>query len=153
MAKMCMKFNFIPICTYLCGVFHIYCSCLTTLDPMSLGTICTWICFRYIGDALEALSHLQWRCCHHVLIVFKLEWLWTLIFYITQCYLGNKFLSHAYFSSFQPCVGCFMAWAPFCYNSFGSCKTSLLKMWVSQDDYISRGIYIIIFMIHQSQIC
>ena len=26
-----------------------------------------------------------------------------------QCYLGNKYLPHAYFSSFQPCVGCFMA--------------------------------------------
>lgn len=25
-AKMCMKFNFISICTYLCGVYPMYCS-------------------------------------------------------------------------------------------------------------------------------
>jgi hypothetical protein len=39
LAKMCMKFNFISICTYLCGVYPIYCSCLTISDPISLGTI------------------------------------------------------------------------------------------------------------------
>ncbi len=27
-----------------------------------------------------------------------------------QCYPGNKYLLHAYFSSIQPCVGCLMAW-------------------------------------------
>ena len=56
MAKMCMKFNFIPIRTYLCGVCHIYIVvALTTLDPMSLGTIFVLeFVFRYIGDALEA---------------------------------------------------------------------------------------------------
>ena len=150
---MCMKFNFIPICTYLCGVCHIYCSCSNYFGPNEFGyhlylNLCQvhWIC-------IGSLPHLQGRCCHHVLIGFKLEWFWTLIIYITQCYLGNKYLSHAYFSSFQPCIGCFMAWVYFCCNSFGSCKPSLLKMWVSQDDYISRGIYITIFMIHQSQIC
>src|SRR5664279_1817882 len=32
-AKMCMKFNFISICTYLCGVCPIYCSCLLYTSP------------------------------------------------------------------------------------------------------------------------
>ncbi len=27
-----------------------------------------------------------------------------------QCYLGNKYLPHAYISSLQPCVGCLLAW-------------------------------------------
>ena len=112
MAKMCTKFNFIPICTYLCGVCHIYCSCSNYFGPNEFGyhlylNLCQvhWIC-------IGSLSHLQGRCYHHVLIGFKLEWLWTLIIYITQCYLGNEYLSHAYFSSFQPCVGCFLAWVP-----------------------------------------
>jgi hypothetical protein len=28
----------------------------------------------------------------------------------SQLYLGNKYILHAYFSSIQPRVGCFMAW-------------------------------------------
>ena len=39
LAKMCMKFNFISICTYLCGVCPMYCWFSNSLVPMSLGTI------------------------------------------------------------------------------------------------------------------
>ena len=37
-----------------------------------------------------------------------------------QCHLGNKYLPHAYISSFQPCVGCILAWISFvrCLLSF-----------------------------------
>ena len=37
--EMCMKFIFISICTYLCGVCHMYCWFANSLVPMSLGTI------------------------------------------------------------------------------------------------------------------
>ena len=31
-----------------------------------------------------------------------------------QCYLGNKYLSHAYLSFIQHCVGCLLAWKILC---------------------------------------
>ena len=37
--EMCMKFNFISICTYLCGVCPMCCWFSNSLVPMSLGTI------------------------------------------------------------------------------------------------------------------
>ena len=37
--EMCMKFIFISICTYLCGVCPMYCWFSNSLVPMSLGTI------------------------------------------------------------------------------------------------------------------
>ena len=55
LAKMCMKFNFISICTYLCGVFLYIVVLLTTLDPMSLGTMLYLkVVLGTIGDALDA---------------------------------------------------------------------------------------------------
>jgi hypothetical protein len=44
-AKMCMKFNFISICTFWCGVCPIYCSCLTTWTQLVWGPLCTWTLF------------------------------------------------------------------------------------------------------------
>ena len=37
LAKMCMKFNFISICTYLCGVCPIYCSFSNYFGPNEFG--------------------------------------------------------------------------------------------------------------------
>ena len=37
MAKMCMKFNFISICTYLCGGFPMYCSVSNYFGPNKFG--------------------------------------------------------------------------------------------------------------------
>ena len=52
LAKMCMKFNFISICTYLYGCIVVY---LTTLDPISLGTMLYLkVVLGTIGDALDA---------------------------------------------------------------------------------------------------
>jgi hypothetical protein len=39
LAKMCMKFNFTSICTYLCGVCPMYWWFSNSLVPMSLGTM------------------------------------------------------------------------------------------------------------------
>jgi hypothetical protein len=37
LAKMCMKFNFISICTYLCGVCPMYCSLSNYFGPNKFG--------------------------------------------------------------------------------------------------------------------
>ena len=37
LAKMCMKFNFISICTYLCGVCPMYCSLSNYFEPNVFG--------------------------------------------------------------------------------------------------------------------
>ena len=34
---MCMKFNFISICTYICGVCPMYCSCSNYFGPNEFG--------------------------------------------------------------------------------------------------------------------
>ena len=83
---------------------------LTTLYPMSLGTMLYLISFRYTRDALEACLFLKEGVFSTLFIGAKLGWSWTLISYIDQCHLGNKYLPHAYISSFQPCVGCILAW-------------------------------------------
>ena len=109
-AKMCMKFNFISICTYLCGVPSMYCSLTNYLDPISLGTIlleCVLGTWRCIG----CLSHLQWKYLHHLLIGAKRGWL--MKFYLLHqpnVISVTSIHPHAYFSSIQPCVGCIMAW-------------------------------------------
>ena len=54
-AKMCMKFKFISICTYLCGVCLMYCSLSNYFGPNKFGDhIVLEYCFRYIGYALDA---------------------------------------------------------------------------------------------------
>ena len=53
-AKMCMKFKFISICTYLCGVCRMYCSLSNYFGPNKFGNHCVLeFCFRYIGGALD----------------------------------------------------------------------------------------------------
>ena len=157
MAKMCMKFNFISIFTYSCGVCPMYCSFSNYFGPNEFG-------YHVVLDFV--LGTLEMHCkfatfkkgvISTLLIGAKLGWSWNLISYINQCHLGSKYLPHAYISSFQPCVGCIFAWIPFVaiHMAFAniSSKTSLLQMWESRDDYISRGVFIIIFMIYHYQIC
>ena len=81
---------------------------LTTLDPISLGTIVYLICFRYMGDALEA--------CHILKKMSSPCAYWSQAWMIVnshllhrQCYLDNKYLTHAYISSSQPREGCSLA--------------------------------------------
>ena len=54
MAKMCLKFNFILIGTYLCGVCPMYCSCSNYFGPNEFGHhfFCQ-CCSKNFGDALE----------------------------------------------------------------------------------------------------
>jgi hypothetical protein len=64
---------------------------------------------------------------------------------------------HAYFSSIPTLIGCILAWkysftnVAFLQRSYK--EISLLHMWASWDDCIWWGVYKIMFMIHQSQIC
>ena len=149
-----MKFNFISICTYLCGVYPMYCSCLTTSDPISLGTT---LCLIFVLGTME----IHWKL---VLFIMKVVWSsynWRQAMMIgklistssLQCYLGNKYLSHAYSYIIQPCVGCILAWNSFickcCAYCNGLKENSLLQMWVYWDECIYWGLYKIMFMIHQ----
>ena len=121
-AKMCMKFNFISICTYLCGVPSMYCSLTNYLDPISLGTIlleCVLGTWRCIG----CLSHLQWKCLHHLLIVAKLGWLInSYLLHQPHAISVTSIHPHAYFYSIQPCVGFIMAWKVFICFCCSYCK-------------------------------
>ena len=74
-----------------------------------------------------------------------------------QCYLGNKYLSHAYLSSIQPCVGCIMAWIHLFCKCCVSCKVLLENIYIANVSKLRWlhmvGVYKIMFMIHLSQIC
>ena len=53
-AKMYMKFKFIYMCTYLCGVCLMNCSLSNYFGPNKFGDhIVLEFCFRYIGYALD----------------------------------------------------------------------------------------------------
>ena len=55
LAKVCMKFKFISICTYVCGVCPMYCWFSNSLVPRSLGTILfVFVVPGTTGDALDA---------------------------------------------------------------------------------------------------
>ena len=121
-AKMCMKFNFISICTYLCGVPSMYCSLTNYLDPISLGTIlleCVLGTWRCIG----CLSHLQWKCLHHMLFGAKLGWLInSYLLHQPHAISVTSIHPHAYFYSIEPCVGFIMAWKVFICLCCSYCK-------------------------------
>ena len=110
LAKMCMKFNFISICTYLCGVCPMYCCFTNSWDPMSLGTI------LFVNVVLGTLE-MHWRLVSFTRKVLSPCVYWSQARMINeplsttsfQCYLGNKYLLHAYISCIQPCVCCIMA--------------------------------------------
>jgi hypothetical protein len=102
LAKMCMKFNFISICTYLCGVCPIYCSYANYFGPNKFGD---QLVLKWVLGTLEM---------HWMLVSFTREVLspcayWSQARIINellsttsyQCYLGNKYLLHAYISSSQ----------------------------------------------------
>ena len=137
---MCMKFNFISICTYLCGVCPMYCSLSNYFRPNVFGDhIVLECCFRYIGDALDAwFIHIEvWWPNNYWNQARVIEELLSTTPY--QCYLGNKYLLMHTFSSIQPC-GLHHGMNLFICKWFASCKglneTSLLQMWVSWDECI-----------------
>jgi hypothetical protein len=107
---MCMKFKFISICTYLCGVCPMYCSFSNYFGPNVFGDhIVLECCFRYIGDALDAwFIHIEvWWPNNYWNQARVIEELLSTTPY--QCYLGNKYLlMHIFFSS--NLVGCILAW-------------------------------------------
>ena len=137
---MCMKFNFISICTYLCGVCPMYCSCSNYFGPNEFG-------YHFVLEFVLGTLEMHWKLVSfRRKVLSRAYWSQTRMIvnsYLLhhQCYLGNKYLPHAYFYRFSTLCRLFHGMNLFCCNSFGSCKTTLLQMWASRDDYISRGIY------------
>ena len=83
---------------------------LTTLDPISLGTK------MYLNAVLGTLE-MQWRLVSSIRNVSSPYDNWSQAKMINEllsttsyhCYLGNKYLIHAYPYSIQPLVGCILA--------------------------------------------
>ena len=83
---------------------------LTTLDPISLGTMI------YLNVVLGTLE-MQWMLVSFIRKVSSPYDNWSQARMINElssttsyhCYLGNKYLIHAYPYSIQPLVGCILA--------------------------------------------
>ena len=83
---------------------------LTTLDPISLGTK------MYLNYVLGTLE-MQWMLVSFIRKVSSPYDNWSQARMIDEllsttsyhCYLGNKYLIHAYSYSIQPLVGCILA--------------------------------------------
>ena len=97
---------------------HIYVECvlcivvsLTTSDPISLGTK------MYLNGVLGTLE-MQWMLVSFIRKVSSPYDNWSQARMINElssttsyhCYLGNKYLIHAYSYSIQSLVGCILAW-------------------------------------------
>ena len=128
MAKMCMKFNFISICTYLCGVCPMYCSFSNYFGPNEFGN-------RGVLEFVLGTLEMHWKLvsftrkvlspCAYWSQAMKIDELLSTTSY--HCYLGNKYLIHAYSYSIQPLVGCFFGMKLFICKFCGSCKILLKK--------------------------
>ena len=110
---MCMKFNFISICIYLCGVCPMYSSCYNYFGPNEFG-------YHFVLEFVLGTFEMHWEIVSFTRKVLSPCAYWSQAWMIMssyllhhQCYFGNKYLPHAYFSSFQPCVGCILAWISF----------------------------------------
>ena len=94
---MCMKFNFISICTYLCGVCPMYCSCSNYFGPNEFG-------YHFVLEFVLGTLEMHWKLVSYTRKVVSPCAYWSQAWMIVnsyllhhQCYLGNKYLSHAYF--------------------------------------------------------
>ena len=109
---------------------HIYMECvlyivvsLTMLDPISLGTK------MYLNIVLGTLE-MQWRLVSSIRKVLSPYENWRQARMIDElvsttschCYLGNKYLIHAYSYSIQPLVGCILPWNSLFQKYCGSWK-------------------------------
>ena len=127
-----MKFNFISICTYLCGVSPMYCSLSNYFGPNEFWDHCVlecvigtleihWMLFN--NKKMWGLNDnwSQARMINKLISTSSYQW-----------YLGNKYPSNAYFSSIQPlwlhhgmisfscfyCGSCkILLYHPYCYMS------------------------------------
>ena len=87
-----------------------YCWFSNSLVPMSLGTI------LFVNVVLGTLE-MHWRLVSFTRKVLSPCAYWSQARMINellsttsyQCYLGNKYLLHAYIYCIQPCVDCIMA--------------------------------------------
>lgn len=103
LAKVCMKFKFISICTYVCGVCPMYCWFSNSLVPMSLGTILFVLLFQ---EQLE----MHWMLGSPIRKMLRPCDYWSQVRMIKeqlsttsiQCCLGNKYPLHAFFSCKGP---------------------------------------------------
>ena len=98
-----MKFKFISICTYVCGVCPMYCWFSNSLVPMSLGTILFVLLFQ---EQLE----MHWMLGSPIRKMLRPCDYWSQVRMIKeqlsttsiQCCLGNKYPLHAFFSCKGP---------------------------------------------------
>jgi hypothetical protein len=86
-----------------------YCSCSNYLGPNEFGY---HVVLKFVLGTLE----MHWKLVSSTRKVVSPCASWSQAWMIVnsyllhyKCYLGNKYLPHAYFSILQPCVGCFMA--------------------------------------------
>ena len=120
---------------------------LTILDPISLGTK------MYLNVVLGTLE-MQWRLVSSIRKVLSPYENWSQARMIDEllsttschCYLGNKYLIHAYSYSIQPLVGCILAWNSLFRKYCGSWKilfkeNFLLYIWVIWEDAYDGNIY------------
>ena len=152
---MCIKFNFISICTYLCGVCPMYCSCSNYFGPNKFGN-------HSVLECVLGTLEMHWKLVSYTRKLVSPCAYWSQAWMIVnsyllhhQCYVGNKYLPHAYFTSFQPCVGCFLAWIFIAFDVFlQSLYQNIFITNVSKLGWLHiKWIYIIILLILQSQIC
>jgi hypothetical protein len=128
--------------------------CLTMLDPISLGAK------MYLNDVLGTLE-MQWRLVSSIRKVLSPYENWSQARMIDEllsttsshCYLGNKYLIHAFSYSIQPLVGCILAWNYLFQKYCGSWKLIFkVKLFIVHLSNLRRCIcweYIyIMFMIH-----
>ena len=131
---------------------------LTTSDPISLGTK------MYLNVVLGTLE-MQWMLVSFIRKVSSPYDNWSQVRMINEllsttsyhCYLGNKYLIHAYSYIIQPLVDCIWHETLYFANLVVLAKAFLRKLLIAYLSNLRRciqwGIYIIIFMIHLSQIC
>ena len=97
-----MKFNFISICTYLCGVCPMYCSVSNYYGTQWVWEpFCTWILF--LGT-----MEMHWMLASFIRNVFSPCDYRSQAMMINELspssspmYFGNKYLNHAYLSSYS----------------------------------------------------
>ena len=83
MAKMCMKFNFTLICTYLCGVCPMYCSCSNYFGPNKFG-------YHVVLDFVLGTLEMRWKLVSFSRKVFSPFGYWSQAWMIVNVYLLHQ---------------------------------------------------------------
>ena len=141
---MCIKFNFISICAYLCGVSPMYCSLSNYFGSNEFWDHCVLECVIGTLEIHWMLVTIIRRCGDWMIIGSKLGW-------STNSYLLHPTngisvtsipLMHTFLAS--NLCGCIMAWFPsvaFIMVLARFYCIILIVIWVSWDECIFWGVY------------